>query len=101
MQKLKAERVELLLKRMPQWGASANRSALLRRYDLGSPWQAARIASLLVRLFEARRSHPWITVTGSQILVRLSTPAAGGLTQADVQFARRLDQLVLELQEGK
>lgn len=101
VQKLKAERVELLLKRMSPWSASADRSALTRRYDLVTPQAAARTARLFVELFQTRRSFPWITVAGSRVVVRVSTPAVGGLTQADIRFARRLDQLVLELQEGK
>jgi pterin-4a-carbinolamine dehydratase len=96
MQKLKAERVELLLARLPGWQATADRTAIARELDLGTPRKAAVLAGRICLLSACRRSEPWVSVARTRIAVRLTTPAVGGLTQADLQFALRLEQLFLE-----
>jgi pterin-4a-carbinolamine dehydratase len=94
MQKLKAERVELMLARLPGWQASPDRTVLSRAFDLASPGQAARLAKQGCQWSARRRGEPWFSVSHKRLKVRLATPAVGGLTQADFEFARRLEEWV-------
>lgn len=100
VQKLKAERVELKLARLPGWEASPDRTQLLRQFDLASRAQAAHLAKQAVDWAARRRGEPWFSLSQRRFQVRLSTPAAGGLTQADFDFARKLSEWVEWMEQG-
>jgi 4a-hydroxytetrahydrobiopterin dehydratase len=45
------------------------------------------------RLAEAVNHHPDIDIRWNKVTLRLSTHSAGGITQADLELARRIDVL--------
>ena len=94
MHKLKAERVELMLARLPGWQASTDRTELSREFILPSQRAAAHFAKMAMEWSVRRRGEPWFSVNQRRFQVRLSTPAVGGLTQADIDFARKLSLCV-------
>lgn len=100
-QKLKAERVELMLVRLPGWQASPDRTSLSREFELASRDQATRFAQRAVELAARRRGEPWISVSHRRVQVRLSTSTVGGVTQADLNFARKLSEWVEWMEGGK
>jgi len=100
MQKLKAERVELKLVRLPGWQASPDRTLLSRELELASRAQAVRLAKQAVEWAARRRGEPWFSVSQRRFQVRLSTPAVGGLTQADFDFAHKLSEWVEWMEQG-
>jgi 4a-hydroxytetrahydrobiopterin dehydratase len=44
-------------------------------------------------LAEARNHHPDIAISWNKVTLRLSTHSAGGLTAADLELARAIDEL--------
>jgi pterin-4a-carbinolamine dehydratase len=100
MQKLKAERVELLLAALPGWQATPDRTTLSREWQVRSAAQALDLAAFACRLASRRFGEPWVLVRRNKVQVRVSTPAVGGLTQADLAFARRLEDWVDRLEKG-
>ena len=101
LQKLKAERVELMLARLPGWQASPDRTLLSRELELPSRVQAARFAQQAVEWASLRHGEPWFSVSQRNVQIRLSTPEVGGLTESDLNFARKLNQWVERMELGK
>jgi len=100
LQKLKADRIELLLARLPGWQASPDRTLLSRELELPSRVQAARFAQQAVEWASLRYGEPWFSVSQRRVQIRLSTPEVGGLTEADLKFARKLSEWVERMELG-
>lgn len=54
---------------------------------------AVRFVNQVAELAEARNHHPDIAVSWNKVDLVLSTHSAGGITQADVDLARAIDEL--------
>ena len=92
--RLKAERVQTELQRMPGWKLAANGGAIARVRHLGSPAGAADYASFVLRQAARRGQSLGVDVSGSHVALTLYTHSAsggsGGITEALLAFAEAL-----------
>lgn len=87
LNKLKAERVELLLKSVPAWALSPDGAALERRMKVKSWSQTLTLVRRATRLAQEERHLLEITLRPGEATIRVTTPEAGGLTLADFALA--------------
>lgn len=92
LDKLKAERVELKIKQMPEWQLQRNGSMLSRRLRFATPGAALAFAGLVTSLADRAGRQPRIVLSGSEVHLSLTT--SGGLTRADLALARRIDDQI-------
>lgn len=87
---LKAERVQLLMKRLTHWRLGSDRKSIFREFrfpDTGS----ARAFVTLVSAIAAETGHsPTLLIEGNRVLCKLTTPAVGGLSTRDFALARQI-----------
>jgi 4a-hydroxytetrahydrobiopterin dehydratase len=95
----KAERtlsgVELAgrLKALPGW---REEHGSIRRDYATEGWPATLMAANAIGfLAEAADHHPDLALSWSRITVRLNTHSAGGITDKDLELARRIEDLAL------
>jgi 4a-hydroxytetrahydrobiopterin dehydratase len=55
--------------------------------------EAMQFVNAVAELAEAANHHPDIAISWNKVTLRLSTHSAGGLTQADLDLAKRIDEL--------
>jgi len=55
--------------------------------------EAMRFVNALAEAAEAANHHPDISISWNTVRLRLSTHSAGGITQKDLDLARRIDEL--------
>lgn len=78
---------------VPEWRLEAGR--LTRRFVCDDFRAALKLANRIGMVAEERDHHPDLHLTDYRVLaVVLLTHDAGGLTAADFDLARRIDQLV-------
>lgn len=74
------------------WTEAKGRDAITKIYQFKSFNQAWGFMSRVALFAEKAGHHPeWLNVYG-RVEVTLSTHAAGGVTQKDVELARKMDQ---------
>lgn len=91
--KLKAERVQSLLKKSPGWKGKDRRRAVTRTYKLPSFRAALAFVQFVGELAEAADHHPDIDVRYSRVTLTLSTHESGGLTERDFELIAQIDGL--------
>lgn len=81
------------LKALPGWREEGG--AICRDYATEG-WPATLMAAGAIGfLAEAADHHPDLTLGWGRLTVRLSTHSAGGITDKDLELARRIDDLAL------
>lgn len=90
--KLKAERVELMLKTVPGWALTEDGSSITCRFAFLSKAQAAHFAKRVCTLAARRHHYPEVRLHQDEVTLRLTTPAAEGLSQADFLFAQQISR---------
>jgi 4a-hydroxytetrahydrobiopterin dehydratase len=55
--------------------------------------QAMRFVNAVAEAAEAANHHPDISISWNTVRLQLSTHSAGGITQKDLDLARRIDEL--------
>jgi 4a-hydroxytetrahydrobiopterin dehydratase len=87
-----AEVVAWLEENLPAW--RLEESFLTRTYTTGS-WQLTLLlANAIGYLAEAAWHHPELILSYPRLTVRLQTHDAGGITDKDLQLARRIEAVV-------
>ena len=77
---------------LPDWSAEDN--AITRTYTTRS-WQLTLLlANAIGFLAEAAWHHPELVLSYPQLVVRLQTHDAGGVTDKDFELARRIEEAV-------
>jgi 4a-hydroxytetrahydrobiopterin dehydratase len=76
---------------LPGWGGEGD--ALTRRFTFPTFLAAISFVDRVAQVAEQMGHHPDITINYTAVTLRLSTHDAGGVTQKDVDLARRLDPL--------
>jgi 4a-hydroxytetrahydrobiopterin dehydratase len=66
---------------------------LVKTVDLGNFAGAMVYVNRVAELAEEANHHPDIAISWSKVTLHLSTHAAGGLTQSDLDLAGRIDGL--------
>jgi len=68
-------------------------AAIVREFDRGDFVGSVRFVDSLVEPAEELGHHPDVAISWSTVTVRITTHSEGGLTSADFELARRIDQL--------
>lgn len=98
VQRLKAERVELMLARLPDWSTTESRASLLRIFDLGSPHQATVFAGFLSGLLAKRRGH--VGISQRKVSVLLDGEPGKRIAGPEATLARRIERLMEVMKRG-
>jgi 4a-hydroxytetrahydrobiopterin dehydratase len=91
--RLKPERVELLLNRLPNWRVSQDGKSLSRTFKFTDEGTPLAFAGFVMTLATQASHFPAITLHRGTLTCKLTTPAAGGLTLKDFEMARRISLL--------
>ena len=92
MEKLSPDQVEQRTAEVPQW--SVNGDLLQRTLGFDDFNAAVAFVNRLRDLAEARQHHPDIMIRYNKVTLSLTTHDAGGLTDADFEFARAMEECV-------
>ena len=74
-------------------GWSRAGDAITRTFDCGDFMGAVDFVNAIAPLAEALNHHPDVTIRWREVTLKLSTHSAGGLTAADFELARRIDEI--------
>lgn len=94
MRKSGEDELRRALDRLPRWSGSVD--SITRHVQLSD----SKAESLAERVREAARDvgHECdVERTGGALRFRLTTPEAGGVTELDIDLAKRIDTLLLEV----
>ncbi len=78
------------LRMLPGWEAEGGNRELVGRYTLGTAPSAVFAAMLVVFTAESHRRDLRVELSGLRLTLRLTTPAVGAVTRADVELAQAL-----------
>jgi 4a-hydroxytetrahydrobiopterin dehydratase len=91
MEKLSPTARKIALKKLPNWGKSPGRDAIVRRFEFGDFSAAFAFMTRTALLAEKMDHHPeWFNVY-NRVDVTLSTHDAGGITKKDIAMATAMD----------
>jgi len=88
--RLKPERVQDGLRKLPNWRRSRDGKALVRTFKFTAERAPLAFAELVLAIAAKEGHQPTLTLCGGCVECRLSTPAAGGITARDLEMARRI-----------
>ncbi len=91
--RLKAERVQEALRRMPGWKLARGAAAISRTFRFRSSTTPLLFAALVGGLAEEEGHHPALTIRSDKVVCRLSSSTACGVTLKDLVLARRISLL--------
>lgn len=83
--------LEDALKKIPMWDRKGD--SLQRVLEFDDFMEGIDFVNLLADVAEEARHHPDIDIRYRRITLNLTTHDAGGLTEADLELARRIDHL--------
>lgn len=93
LQRLKPERVQDGLRKLPDWRPSRNGRALVRSFKFADEGAPLAFAGFILVLAAQEGHHPSLTLHRGTVECKLTTPAAGGITVRDLEMARRISLL--------
>src|SRR5262245_48474134 len=88
--RLKAERIQLALTQLPGWSLSEAGLPIVRAYQLPTAQAALTLLCLIAEVARAQGHDAKQSVEGKRLTVTLTSPEAGGVTEADLELARQL-----------
>ncbi len=91
MAKLSEEEIGERLGELEGWEREAE--AITKSFDRGDFVGSVRFVDSLVEPAEEVNHHPDVSISWSEVTVRLSTHSEGGLTGNDFELAARIDAL--------
>ncbi len=94
MARLSDEEIGAALAGLPGWAYGGG--SLQRRVSFPTFMDGIAFVNRVAELAELAGHHPDITIQYSNIALALSTHDAGGVTEKDVDLARRIDALLRE-----
>ncbi|MGG7101598.1 4a-hydroxytetrahydrobiopterin dehydratase [Rhodococcus sp. 24CO] len=86
--------IDAALVELPDWHRSDN--AITRVVESATFPEAVALLQDVAAAAEAADHHPDMDVRWRKVTYTLSTHSAGGITELDVKFARRIDALVAD-----
>ncbi|SCL41329.1 pterin-4-alpha-carbinolamine dehydratase [Micromonospora pallida] len=89
---LTAEAVRDELAALGDW--TGDPAGISRTVQLGSFPAAIAVVDRVAEVAEARDHHPDIDIRWRTVTFRCTTHSAGGVTQRDIDLARRIDEIV-------
>ncbi len=90
-EQLKAERIQLMLGRLPAWDLDPAGSAIRRSWTVPGLYVGTAFATGLAALVERFGHEATIAVTPACVEIALSTPEADGVTARDFEVATALE----------
>lgn len=87
------------LRALPGWEAEGGNRELVGRYTLGTTPSAVFAAMLVLYTAESLHRELRVEISGLRLTLRLSTPAVGAVTRADVELAKLLTRGSLPIPE--
>jgi 4a-hydroxytetrahydrobiopterin dehydratase len=91
MARLEENELERRLSELPDWARSGE--AIARDFDCGDFAGSIEFVNRLTPIAEEMNHHPDLAISWSKVTVTISTHSEGGLTAADFELARRIDDL--------
>jgi pterin-4a-carbinolamine dehydratase len=91
--RLKPERVQLLLNKLPAWRVSPDGCSVSRTFKFTDEVTLLAFAGFVLTVASKASHFPAVTLHRSTMTCKLTTPAAGGLTLKDFEIARRISLL--------
>jgi pterin-4a-carbinolamine dehydratase len=91
--RLKPERVQLLLKKLPQWRQSRDGKFLSRTFRFADPGVRLAFAGFVAALAAEESHFTAVSLHQETVVCKLTTAGAGGLTSKDFDMARRISLL--------
>ena len=91
--RLKPERVEAGLRKLPNWRQSRDGRSLVRTFKFAAERASIVFAELILALAAKEGHQPAVTLWNGTVECKLTTTAAGGITQRDFEMARTLNLL--------
>ena len=92
MELLSKEDLKRLLKRTPEWEITGK--SISRTIEFDGFSEAVDFLSEVAEVAEDEGHHPDVDIRYGKVILMLSTHDAGGVTEADVEVAKRLDNLI-------
>jgi 4a-hydroxytetrahydrobiopterin dehydratase len=86
------DELEGLLKKLPEWDLENN--SIVRMMEFDEFMEAIDFVNAVAEIAEEVGHHPDIDIRWCTITVRLTTHDVGGLTEADLDVAKKIDTLV-------
>ncbi|MCX6877774.1 MAG: 4a-hydroxytetrahydrobiopterin dehydratase [Verrucomicrobia bacterium] len=80
------------LKKCPEW--EYEKKAITRTLEFEEFTDAIDFVNLLAEIADEALHYPDITVRHTKVTLRLTTDDEGGVTDLDIEFAQRVDNLV-------
>ena len=91
MATLDDEQIEERLARLDGWERDGD--AITKTFDRGDFVGSVRFVDAIVPAAEEMNHHPDVSISWSEVEVRLSTHSEGGLTGNDFELAAKIDEL--------
>ncbi len=88
---LNAQEIQTRLSHLPEW--SLNDNSIQKQYKFKNFVEAIAFVNKLVEPAESAGHHPDISISYNKVTIRLTTHDAGGITDADFELAKALEQL--------
>ena len=86
------DELEGLLKKLPEWDLENN--SIVRMMEFDEFMEAIDFVNAVAEIAEEVGHHPDIDIRWCTITVRLTSHDVGGLTEADLDVAKKIDTLV-------
>jgi 4a-hydroxytetrahydrobiopterin dehydratase len=88
---LNADQVEASLSQLKDWRVDGKE--LTRSYKFKDFTEAVNFVNAIARVAESQDHHPDLLVRWGEVVVRVTTHSAGGLTAKDFSLAAAIDRL--------
>jgi pterin-4a-carbinolamine dehydratase len=89
--RLKAERIQELLRELPGWTAARNATEISRRYTLSSPRAAVAFAHFVTETAIDHGMAADLDLRPNHVVVTLASRLARSLTEAEFDLAKAID----------
>ena len=80
------------LKKCPEW--EIEKKAILRVIEFEEFMDAIDFVNSVADIADEAQHHPDIRISYTKVTLKLTTHDAGGVTDADIELAQRIDNLV-------
>ena len=92
MEVLSKEDLKRHLKRTPEWEIDGKK--IVRTVEFDGFTEAVDFLNEVAEVAEDEGHHPDVDIRYGKVILMLTTHDAGGVTEADVEVAKRLDNLI-------
>jgi 4a-hydroxytetrahydrobiopterin dehydratase len=89
---LEAEDLSAALKKCPEWEYEKN--SINRTFEFEEFMDGIDFVNSVADIADEAQHHPDIRINYTKVTLKLTTHDAGGVTEADVELAQRVDNLV-------